>query len=283
MTARIPPSWASILEPNSPLICGVLNVTPDSFSDGGQFVDRELTFSHLEEMIRDGADFIDVGAESTRPNAHEVSSAEELERLEYVFEFLPMSDKLFSIDTRHAHTAIVAIENGMQIINDVSAATYDPLMAEVISDTGALCVLMHMRGTPQTMQSLTTYDDVTDDVCRELEERIANVTARGVSPEKIMLDPGIGFSKTPDQNIELIKNCGKIKSRLGFPMMVGVSRKTVTSYMLTGDTQAATMSDRDAATSLLSVHFADTGIDAIRVHDVTGSHEALAVWKQLKG
>lgn len=282
MSAQIP-SWSSILEHDVPLICGVLNVTPDSFSDGGAFVEPDPTFEHISNMFIEGADLIDVGAESTRPNAQEILSEQECERLRHTFDYVSTSDKLFSIDTRHAQTARIAVENGMHIINDVSGATFDPVMAETISETGALCVLMHMRGTPETMQSKTNYDDVIDDVCRELEERIAHATAGGVNPEKIMLDPGIGFSKTPEQNIELIKNCGKIKSRLGFPMMVGVSRKTVTSYMLTGDTQSASMADRDAATSILSVHFADAGIDVIRVHDVVGSREALNVWEQLKG
>lgn len=282
MSAQIP-SWSSILEHDVPLICGVLNVTPDSFSDGGAFVEPDPTFEHISNMFIEGADLIDVGAESTRPNAQEILSEQECERLRHTFDYVSTSDKLFSIDTRHAQTARIAVENGMHIINDVSGATFDPVMAETISETGALCVLMHMRGTPETMQSKTNYDDVIDDVCRELEERIAHATSRGVLYEKIMLDPGIGFSKTPEQNIELIKNCGKIKSRLGFPMMVGVSRKTVTSYMLTGDTQSASMADRDAATSILSVHFADAGIDVIRVHDVVGSREALNVWEQLKG
>lgn len=282
MSAQIP-SWSSILEHDVPLICGVLNVTPDSFSDGGAFVEPDPTFEHISNMFIEGADLIDVGAESTRPNAQEILSEQECERLRHTFDYVSTSDKLFSIDTRHAQTARIAVENGMHIINDVSGATFDPVMAETISETGALCVLMHMRGTPETMQSKTNYDDVIDDVCRELEERIAHATAGGVNPEKIMLDPGIGFSKTPEQNIELIKNCGKIKSRLGFPMMVGVSRKTVTSYMLTGDTQSASMADRDATTSILSVHFADAGIDVIRVHDVVGSREALNVWEQLKG
>ncbi len=277
----IPETWSHVLLDGSPLVCGIVNVTPDSFSDGNQYVTRQSCDQHVELLSRDGAHIIDVGAESTRPGAREVSSSDELIRLNNMFDVLEHNSypQLFSIDTRHSATARRAIENGFHIINDVSGATFDPDMVDVMADTNALCIVMHMRGTPQTMMEMTDYDNVVDDVTNELEVLVDAVVKGGVRREKIMIDPGIGFSKNAQDNVTLIREADRIKERLSLPIMVGLSRKSVLSFML-GVAHPAPVVDRDALTAQLSVELAEAGIDAIRVHDVAGSVRALAERKQ---
>ena len=273
----IPNSWAEVLVDKSPLICGILNATPDSFSDGDLYTCNDTCESHINSLVNEGSDIIDVGAESTRPGAYEVPVDQELFRLRHVFKIaLENTSTLFSIDTRHHETALRAIENGFHIINDVSAARFDPKMPETMAASGALVILMHSRGTPETMQSLIHYDNILDDVCQELDERIADVVSAGVEAKKIMVDPGIGFAKTPESGLELIRNISVMKKRLGFPVMVGVSRKTIVSYLMTGDDKAVPFEERDLASAELSVFFAEQGVDAIRVHNVHMTANALA-------
>lgn len=266
----IPDSWAEVLVDNTPLICGILNVTPDSFSDGDHYTSRDACEERISSLVSEGSDIIDVGAESTRPGAREVDVEEELSRLRQVFEAdcVESTSILFSIDTRHHETALLAIENGFHIINDVSAARFDPKMAKTMAASDALVILMHSRGTPETMQSLIHYDNVVDDVCRELDERIADVVSAGVDPKKIMIDPGIGFAKTPESGYEIIRHISVMKKRLGFPVMMGVSRKTIVSYLMTGDDKAVPFEDRDYASAELSRYLADQGVDVVRVHNV---------------
>ncbi len=273
----IPNSWAEVLVDKSPLICGILNATPDSFSDGDLYTCNDTCESHINSLVNEGSDIIDVGAESTRPGAYEVPVDQELFRLRHVFKIsLENTSTLFSIDTRHHKTALLAVENGFHIINDVSAARFDPKMAKAMASSGALVILMHSRGTPETMQSLIHYDNTVDDVCRELDQRIVDVLSAGVNPKKIMIDPGIGFAKTPESGHEIIRSISVLKKRLGFPVMVGVSRKTIVSYLMTGDPYVVPFEDRDSASAELSRYFADQGVDAIRVHNVQMTANALA-------
>ncbi len=271
-------SWNQILEDNPFLIFGVLNVTPDSFSDGGLYLDAKEIDKQCLKLIEQGAEVIDVGAESTRPGSMEVFSGEEIKRLNPVFELMkkPRSSKvLFSIDTRHALTAQTAIDNGFQIINDVSGATFDPLMAKVMADTKCLVVIMHSRGTPQTMANLTQYKDLEKEVTIELKQRCDSVLDAGVDPSRIMIDPGIGFAKTPQQGLELLESLGRIKSNLGYPMLVGMSRKTITSYLLSGDPQKVPFEERDGISSELAARLKSDGIDAVRVHNVANTKQIL--------
>lgn len=271
-------TWNRVLNENPFLIFGILNLTPDSFSDGGQYVEEEKIQHQLLKLCKDGANAIDVGAESTRSGALEVTSQEELKRCRSVLLEVNSGrfvDRLFSIDTRHANTARVAIENGFKIINDVSGARFDPDMAKVMSETKALVVIMHSRGTPETMQSLSYYDDVVEQVSVELEQRCTFLMNEGVDRERIMVDPGIGFAKTPEQGLELLGSVDRIKVKLGYPMMVGISRKTLTSYMLSGDAQKVPFDQRDHISAVVAKELKAKGIDAIRVHNVAKTLEIL--------
>jgi dihydropteroate synthase len=270
-------TWNHLLTVKPFLIFGILNVTPDSFSDGGAYQNLENIGEHITQLFGDGADVVDVGAESTRPGAVEVKSEVELKRLEPVFNLIdPQGGRnLFSIDTRHADTAQIAFENGFQIINDVSGANYDPKMREVMSECKSLVIVMHSRGTPQTMNSMSNYDDVVFDVTKELEQSCSKLVEAGVDPKKIMVDPGIGFAKTPEQGLKILDSLGQIKSDLGYPMLVGVSRKTVTSYVLTRDPQKVPYEQRDHVSAEIALRIREQGIDAIRVHNVAKTVELL--------
>ena len=215
---------------------GVLNVTPDSFSDGGLFVDPTDAIAHGRRLVEEGAALVDVGGESTRPGAAPVSADEELERVEPVLEGL--SGLPVSIDTSKAVVARRALELGAELVNDVTALRGDPAMAEVVADGDAFVCLMHMQGEPRTMQAAPHYDDVVSDVFAFLEERIAFAVERGIGEERICVDPGIGFGKTPDQNLELLHRLDALRA-LGRPVLVGVSRKSTLGKIL-GDARSTT-------------------------------------------
>ena len=206
-----------------PSVMGVLNVTPDSFSDGGLFVDPETAIDHGRRLLEEGAALVDVGGESTRPGAAPVTAEEELARLEPVLEGL--GGLPLSIDTAKATVARRALELGAVLVNDVTALRGDPGMAEVVAGGDAFVCLMHMQGEPRTMQVAPHYDDVVADVLAFLEERIAFAVERGIAEERICVDPGIGFGKTPDQNLELLRRLDELGT-LGRPVLVGVSRKS---------------------------------------------------------
>ena len=207
------------------LIMGVLNVTPDSFSDGGKFFDVRYAVEHALEMQRDGADIIDIGAESTRPGSKEISVAEELSRLLPVLEALRGKLKIpISVDTQKAAVAEIAIGAGAQIINDVSGLRRDPQMADVVSRHGTAIVLMHMRGTPQTMQKMPFVKHVMKDVLAGLKKSVALARGAGISKNKIVIDPGIGFGKSFEQNYELLAKLPEF-AKLGYPLLVGTTRK----------------------------------------------------------
>ena len=254
-----------------PSVMGVLNVTPDSFSDGGLFVDPETAIDHGRRLLEEGAALVDVGGESTRPGAAPVTAEEELARVEPVLEGL--GGLPLSIDTAKATVARRALELGAVLVNDVTALRGDPDMAAVVADGDAFVCLMHMQGEPRTMQVAPHYDDVVADVLAFLEERIAFAVEQGIAEERICVDPGIGFGKTPDQNLELLRRLDELGT-LGRPVLVGVSRKS-TLGRIVGDASATT--GTLAGSLAAAVAAFERGASMIRAHDVRETVEALAV------
>jgi len=254
-----------------PSVMGVLNVTPDSFSDGGRFVDPGDAIAHGRRLVEEGAALVDVGGESTRPGAAPVSAEDELARIEPVLEGLRGLPA--SIDTSKAEVARRALELGAELVNDVTALRADPDLAEVVADGDAFVCLMHMQGEPRTMQVAPRYDDVVSDVLAFLEERVAFAVSRGIAEERICVDPGIGFGKTPDQNLELLRRLDVLVA-LGRPVLVGVSRKSTLAKIL-GDAGATTGSL--AASIAAAVAAYERGASMIRAHDVRETVDALDV------
>jgi len=255
-----------------PSVMGILNVTPDSFSDGGQFVDPSDAIAHGRRLVEEGAGLVDVGGESTRPGADAVSVDEELGRVEPVLAGL--SGLPVSIDTSKAVVARRALELGAELVNDVTALRGDPEMATVVADGDAFVCLMHMQGEPRTMQAAPQYDDVVSDVLAFLEERIAFAVERGIREERICVDPGIGFGKTPDQNLELLRRLDELGS-LGRPVVVGVSRKSTLGKVL--GAARSTRGSLAAASLAAAVAAFERGAAMIRAHDVRETVDALAV------
>jgi dihydropteroate synthase len=243
-------------------IMGVLNVTPDSFSDGGQFAQVESAVAHARAMMADGAHLVDVGGESSRPGADEVSSRDEQARVLPVIEQLAAEGIPFSIDTCHADTARRALALGAGMVNDITALRGDPAMAEVVAESGCACVLMHMLGTPRTMQQAPQYDDVVDDIARFFEERVRYATTLGIREESIWLDPGFGFGKTVAHNLELLRRLSEFK-RFGRPILIGTSNKSTIGAVLN-----VAVDDRMEGTAATVAIGIANGADAIRVHDV---------------
>jgi dihydropteroate synthase len=254
-----------------PSVMGVLNVTPDSFSDGGLFVDPGRAIEHGRRLVAEGAALVDVGGESTRPGAAGVSESEELARVEPVLDCL--AGVPLSIDTSKPSVARRALELGAELVNDVTALRGDPAMAEVVAEGEAFVCLMHMQGEPRTMQRAPHYDDVVSDVLAFIEERLAFAVERGIREERICVDPGIGFGKTPDQNLELLRRLDELCS-LGRPVLVGVSRKSTLGRVL-GEPLATKGSL--AASLGAAVAAYERGAWMIRAHDVRETVEALAV------
>lgn len=254
-----------------PSVMGVLNATPDSFSDGGLFVESNAAVEHARRLIEEGAALVDVGGESTRPGALSVTVDEELARVVPVLEGL--SGTPLSIDTSKAEVARRALELGAELVNDVTALRGDPGMAEVVADGGAYVCLMHMQGEPRTMQAAPHYDDVVSDVLAFLEERVGYAVEKGIREDRICVDPGIGFGKTPDQNLELLRRLDELCA-LGRPVLVGVSRKSTFGKVL-GDASArqGTLAGSLAA----AVAAFERGASMIRAHDVRETVEALTV------
>jgi dihydropteroate synthase len=255
---------------------GILNATPDSFSDGGKFQTLELAVARGLQMAAEGADIIDIGGESTRPGAQSVSAEEEIRRtIPLIAELQKQPRCLISIDTRKADVARAAVAAGADIINDVSALA-DPGMAAVAAETGAGLVLMHMMGTPETMQNHPQYADVVSDVRNFLEERIAFAVARGIALEQITLDPGIGFGKTDEHNLALLKGI-PVLTALGRPVLIGASRKGFIGRMLGG------RPDERLAGSLAVAGFSILrGAHILRVHDVKESCDAARLVDKLR-
>jgi dihydropteroate synthase len=255
----------------TPKLMGVVNVTPDSFSDGGLYLDAMAAIAHGEELARDGAEILDVGGESTRPGAAEVGATEERARTEPVVAALAAAGHAVSIDTSKLAVAEAALNAGAAIVNDVTALRHDPEIAGLCAERGAGLVLMHMQGDPRTMQATPTYDDVVDDVKAFLAERVEAAVAAGVAEEKIWLDPGIGFGKTLDHNLELLRRLGELRE-LGRPLVVGTSRKS-----FIGKIDGSEVGDRLGGTIASSVLAAAEGADVLRIHDVREASQALRV------
>ena len=244
-------------------IMGILNVTPDSFSDGGRYFDCEKACDRAVEMASQGATIIDIGGESSRPNSEGVTVEEELKRILPVVEsILHESCAMISIDTTKAEVAKRAIELGAHIINDISGMMRDPEMASVIADSDACVVLMHMRGTPDIMQGLTDYDDVVGEVYEYLAERVEYAISKGISRERIIVDPGIGFAKTVEQNLEIMRRLDEFRS-LGRPILIGTSRKATIGHVLN-----ASVSERLLGTAATVAQAIANGANIVRVHDV---------------
>jgi dihydropteroate synthase len=254
-------------------IMGVVNVTPDSFSDGGHYLDTEAAITHGLELQRQGADILDIGGESTRPGAAPVGLEEERRRVLPVIEGLIArgADARVSVDTSKAALAESAVQAGAGLVNDVTALRGDPAMAELVARTGVDCCLMHMLGEPRTMQVDPRYDDVVSEVKAFLEERMAYAVDQGVAEERIMLDPGIGFGKTLQHNLELLRRLDELVA-IGRPLVIGTSRKTFLGR-LTG----REVGQRIAATIATNVLAYLQGARVFRVHDVAPIHDALTV------
>jgi dihydropteroate synthase len=253
---------------------GVVNVTPDSFSDGGRYLDAGAAIAHGLQLEAEGASILDVGGESTRPGAAPVPEAEELRRVIPVIEGLIGSGSRaqVSIDTSKAGVAVRALGAGASLVNDVTALRADPKMAGVVADAGADCCLMHMLGDPRTMQRDPHYDDVVDDIKAFLEERTAFAVRAGIGLARILLDPGIGFGKTVEHNLELLRRLDELVS-IGRPVVIGTSRKSFLGRL----TGREAPDDRVAATIATNVLAYERGAQVFRVHDVAPVRDALAV------
>jgi len=245
------------------LVMGILNVTPDSFSDGGRYLDPSAACERARAMVAEGADLIDVGGESTRPGAAPVAAEEELRRVLPVIQTLaPLLSVPLSIDTRKAVVAREALAAGATLVNDVTALRGDPVMADVVASAGVPAILMHMQGTPPTMQEAPRYDDVVAEVAGWLQEAAAEARARGVAAEQILIDPGLGFGKRPEQNLQLLRHLDRFVET-GYPVVVGPSRKSFVSAILQVGPEERLMGTA-AAVAVAVAH----GAAIVRVHDV---------------
>lgn len=251
-------------------IMGILNVTPDSFSDGGQFVEEASACTQAEALIASGADIIDIGGESTRPFAEPVSEDEELRRVLPAIRSIRRIHSIpISIDTTKATVARQALQAGADMINDISALRQDPDMLTLVQKTSVPVILMHMQGTPGEMQLNPHYRDVVAEIIDFFRERLAWLEAKGVARQRLILDPGIGFGKTRAHNLSILKHLAEFKN-LGSPLLLGHSRKR-----FIGDITGLEVADRDLATAVVSALAADSGVDIIRVHNVAASRQAL--------
>jgi dihydropteroate synthase len=252
-------------------LMGIVNVTPDSFSDGGRFLAPDRAIAHARELAAGGADLLDIGGESTRPGAREVSAEEELARVAPVLEGIRDVDAAISIDTSKAAVAVASLDAGAEIVNDVTALRHDSVLAGLCAERECTVVLMHMQGTPRTMQENPTYDDVVDDVKAFLAERIEFAVGEGIAEERIWVDPGIGFGKTVDHNLELLRRLAELRE-LGRPIVVGSSRKR-----FIGELTGREVDDRLGGTIASNVLALRAGADVLRVHDVAETRQALLV------
>ncbi|MBA3328336.1 MAG: dihydropteroate synthase [Solirubrobacterales bacterium] len=269
MSAREPPP--AVPPAGAFAVMGVVNVTPDSFSDGGEWLDPVAAVAHGRRLAAEGAAMLDVGGESTRPGAEPVTEAEELRRVVPVLEGLAGSSARLSIDTSKRAVAAAALDAGATIVNDVTALRGDPAMAALVGERGCDCCLMHMLGEPRTMQRDPRYDDVVSDVKAFLEERLAFAVAAGIDEQRVWLDPGIGFGKTIDHNLQLLARCGELVA-LGRPLVIGSSRKSFLGAITGREAR-----DRVPGTIATNVLALAKGASVFRVHDVAAVHDALAV------
>ncbi|HET7900894.1 MAG TPA: dihydropteroate synthase [Candidatus Nanopelagicales bacterium] len=277
MTARHPlglPEHLAALD--RCLVMGVLNVTPDSFSDGGRWLDAEVAVAHGVAMAADGADLVDVGGESTRPGAQRISARTELDRVIPVVEGLVAAGVVVSIDTMRAEVALAAVSAGAALVNDVSGGLSEPAILDAVARLGVPFVAMHWRGYGDRMHEHAVYDDVVADVSDELAARARDAIAAGIDPRCLVLDPGLGFAKDADHNWALLQNLDRLID-LGHPVLVGASRKRFLGSLLAVDGEPRAMDQRDQATDAVSALAAAAGAWCVRVHDVRGTRDAVEV------
>jgi len=266
-----------------PRVMGIVNVTPDSFSDGGRFLATDDAVSHGRELLADGADILDIGGESTRPGATRPLVADELARVIPVIEELAALGAVLSVDTMRAEVARAAIDAGARIVNDVSGGLADPRILEVVADSDACYAAMHWRAHGATMHRYTAYaEGVVETVRAELEARLEAATAAGVALERIVLDPGLGFSKTAEQNWELLRGLDRIAD-LGRPVLVGASRKAFLGALLAdAEGRPRPVGERESAHTAVVVGLAQAGVWCTRVHDVRATRDAFAVTERMR-
>ncbi len=258
-------------------LMGILNVTPDSFSDGGRFTSEQAVTSLVEQMLEDGVHIIDVGGESTRPFADPVSEMEELARVIPAIESIRrLSDIPVSIDTTKAEVARQALVAGATMVNDISALRHDSGMIEVVKGYHGSVIIMHMQGNPGDMQVDPKYSNVVDEICAFFTERAAWMVEQGVERDRIIIDPGIGFGKTLEHNMDILRHVGTFK-KLGFPVLIGHSRKSFLEKLL-----GLSMEERDCPTAVISAGCATQGADILRVHDVRLTRQAIFLAEVLR-
>ena len=263
----------------TPRIMGILNVTPDSFSDGGRHLDADAAIAHGCALRDAGADIVDVGGESTRPGAERVTPAEEMMRVLPVVAALAAEGILVSIDTMNSATALEAVAAGARIVNDVSGGLADPDMLPAVAATDADVVLQHWRGPSADMYAGARYDDLARELVDELDGRRQAAMAAGISPDRVVLDPGIGFGKRGEQNWQALRGLDRVVA-IGARVLVGTSRKRFLAEALASDPAEVSEQRRDLATAVTSVLAAQAGVWAVRVHDVAATRDALDVWSR---
>ena len=257
---------------------GIVNVTPDSFSDGGNYVQAEKAIAHGLQLLDEGADILDIGGESTRPNAKSVSTEEEIARIVPVIEGLARKAPFISIDTRNSQTMQAAIKAGANIINDISGLTHDPKAISVVEQSGLPICIMHMKGTPQTMQDKPSYGNVIDEIIAFFEERLEFCVSHGIDKNAVIIDPGIGFGKTLEHNLEILKNLDKFQ-HFGCPVLLGASRKSFIGALSGEDNPQNRLGGSLAA----ALHGLTKGARIFRVHDVKETRQAFTVYDAVSG
>ena len=265
-----------IVRGDLPLLMGIVNVTPDSFSDGGQYVDVEAAVSRALQLVEEGADLLDIGGESTRPGATPVSVQEELQRVIPVIEKLAAQTSVpLSIDTTKSEVARQALAAGAEIVNDISGLRFDPQMVEVCRAALAGVIGMHIQGTPQTMQEDPQYENVVEEICDYFSERLQTLEQAGIPAERIVLDPGVGFGKTAEHNLQILSHIRRFRE-LNRPVLIGHSRKRFLGKVL-----ERTVDERTFGTLGVSVALAMQSVDILRVHDVAANRDALLAWQTI--
>ena len=261
-----------------PLLMGILNVTPDSFSDGGQFNAMDHAVARALQMEADGADIIDIGGESTRPGSEGVTLDEELRRTIPVIRELAQKLRIpISIDTTKSEVARQALDAGAEIVNDISGLTFDDAMMDVCREADAGICLMHIQGTPQTMQQNPHYEDVVSEVSEFLQQQVDRCLMAGILAERMCVDPGIGFGKTADHNLQLLKAIPRLQAELQRPVLIGHSRKRFLSKIL-----GRSVEERESGTVGVSIALAQLGVDILRIHDVRSVRDALVAWDTIR-
>ena len=275
--AGLSPTLAKL---NRCLVVGVLNVTPDSFSDGGLFSDTNAAVKYAQDLIQNGADLIDVGGESTRPGASRITTMEEQKRVIPVIKELTSLGIITSIDTMSSETALVAVNAGAQMVNDVSGGLADENMHKCVADLNVPYVLMHWRGHSTVMDNLATYSDVVTEVVNEIQIQVDKAIKSGIDRNKIVIDPGLGFAKNPEQNWEILKKFNQLH-HLNLPIYIGASRKRfLTDFAIPRGSLEP--KDRDIATSIITSYASLNGAWAVRVHDVSANSAAVKIMNLVK-